>query len=48
MKKLISVDCDITPFRPKTTQMKLFMKCGSKIFITEVSLRTKKKTFQTK
>ena len=49
-KTFFSVGYDITPFRPKTIQMKLFfMKCaGSQIVIIEVSLRTKKKTFQKK
>ena len=47
MKKLISVDYDITPFQPKTIQMNLFLwsVAGSQSFIIEVSLRTKNKTF---
>ena len=47
MKKLISIDYDITPFRPKTIQMKLFLWSvqGAISFIIEVSLRTKNTTF---
>ena len=46
MKKLISVNYDITPFTPKTIQMKLFfMKCAGSQFTIEVSLRAKNKTF---